>query len=77
VIWDRLQLDVTFTNLPEAKRINPLDSISKAQAGQAWAARRKAAAANRAAPNKIQFNGVGGGLRTYIRCMRIGDQPSR
>jgi hypothetical protein len=30
---DRLQLDAAFTDLPEAKRINPLDSISKAQAG--------------------------------------------
>jgi hypothetical protein len=29
-----------------------------------------------AAPNKIQFNGVGG-LRTYITFTRIGDQSSR
>jgi hypothetical protein len=28
------------------------------------------------APNKIQFNGVGR-LRTYIRFVRIGAQPSR
>jgi hypothetical protein len=33
VIWDRLQLDAAFTDLPEEKKINPLDSISKAQAG--------------------------------------------
>jgi hypothetical protein len=29
-----------------------------------------------AAPNKFQFNGVGG-LRTYITITRIGDQSSR
>jgi hypothetical protein len=29
-----------------------------------------------AAPNEIQFNGIGG-LRTYIAFMRIGDQSSR
>jgi hypothetical protein len=33
VIWDRLQLYAAFTDLPEAKRINPLDRHSKAQAG--------------------------------------------
>jgi len=32
--------------------------------------------AETAAPNKIQFNGVGE-LRTYIKCVRIDDQPSR
>jgi hypothetical protein len=32
--------------------------------------------AETAAPNKIQFNGVGG-LRTYIGFTGIGDQPSR
>jgi hypothetical protein len=46
-----------------------------AQSAESWA--MPDPTRQRAAPNKIQFNGVGGGLRTYIRCMRIGDQPSR
>jgi hypothetical protein len=32
--------------------------------------------AETAAPNEIQFNGVGE-LRSYIKCVRIDDQPSR
>jgi predicted DNA-binding transcriptional regulator AlpA len=27
VIWDRLQLDAAFTDLPDDKRVNPLDRM--------------------------------------------------
>lgn len=27
VIWDRIQLDAAFTDLPNEKRVNPLDAL--------------------------------------------------
>jgi predicted DNA-binding transcriptional regulator AlpA len=30
VIWDRLQLDAAFTDLPDDKRVNPLDRMLEA-----------------------------------------------
>jgi predicted DNA-binding transcriptional regulator AlpA len=27
VIWDRIKLDIAFTDLPEDKKVNPLDRI--------------------------------------------------
>lgn len=32
VIWDRLQLDAAFTDLPDDKRVNPFDRMFEAKA---------------------------------------------
>jgi hypothetical protein len=31
VIWDRVKLDIAFTDLPEEKRVNPLDGLLAAK----------------------------------------------
>jgi len=31
VIWDRFQLDAAFTDLPDDKRVNPLDRMLEAR----------------------------------------------
>jgi predicted DNA-binding transcriptional regulator AlpA len=31
VVWDRLQLDAAFTNLPDDKQVNPLDRTLEAR----------------------------------------------